>query len=112
MFVDTSRAINVNLGETDNKKALDARKKQLLKEKKKYGLGDDEEIKLSWNLFHEAANYYAKKNKFDAGIKAIDQALGALMRDKIEQVPDFDESGITKCLLLRFGFYGCLDVLN
>ena len=90
---------------TENKKAIDARKKQVLKEKKKYGLGgEDEENQLSWKLFHEAAYYYATKNKFDAGIKAIDQALGALMRDKIEQVPDFDENGITKCLLLRFGF--------
>ena len=106
MFVDTSRAINVNLGETDNKKALDARKKQLLKEKKKYGLADpdDEDNKLSWDLFYTAAYYYAKKSKYDAGIKAIDQALGALMRDKIEQVPSFDEKLITKCLILRFGF--------
>ena len=35
IFVDTSRAIGVTMGETDNKKALDQRKKQLLKEKRK-----------------------------------------------------------------------------
>ena len=103
MFVDTSRAINVTMGETDNKKALDQRRKQLLKEKKKYGLADpdDEEQKLSWDLFYTKAYYYAKNGKYDAGIKTVDQALGALMRDKIEQVPDFDPRGIPKCLLLR-----------
>ena len=36
IFVDTSRAIGVTMGETDNKKALDQRKKQLLKEKSKF----------------------------------------------------------------------------
>jgi len=34
-------------------------------------------------------------------MKAIDQALGSLMRDKIEQSPFFDPKGIPKCLLLR-----------
>ena len=55
MFVDTSRAVNVTMGETDNKKALDQRKKQLLKEKRKYGLADpDEEAnKLSWEMFYD-----------------------------------------------------------
>ena len=55
MFVDTSRAVNVTMGETDNKKALDQRKKQLMKEKRKYGLADpDEEAnKLSWEMFYD-----------------------------------------------------------
>ena len=55
MFVDTSRAVNVAMGETDNKKALDQRKKQLMKEKRKYGLADpDEEAnKLSWEMFYD-----------------------------------------------------------
>ena len=35
IFIDTSRAIGVTMGETDNKKALDQRKKQILKEKRK-----------------------------------------------------------------------------
>ena len=53
--MDTSRAVNVTMGETDNKKALDQRKKQLMKEKRKYGLADpDEEAnKLSWEMFYD-----------------------------------------------------------
>ena len=34
-------------------------------------------------------------------MKAVDGALGALMRDKIEQAINFDPKGIPKCLLLR-----------
>ena len=34
IFVDSSRAVGVTIGETDTKKALDQRKKQLLKEKR------------------------------------------------------------------------------
>ena len=45
------------MGETDNKKALDQRKKQLLKEKRKYGLGEEEESQLSWD------SYYLKVSK-------------------------------------------------
>ena len=33
IFVDSNRAVGVTIGETDTKKALDQRKKQLLKEK-------------------------------------------------------------------------------
>ena len=71
IFVDSSRAVGVTIGETDTKKALDQRKKQLLKEKRntfsdiqfswwyicagKYGLEIEEEgEKLSWE------NYYDK----------------------------------------------------
>merc|ERR1711923_165629 len=34
-------------------------------------------------------------------MKAIEGALGALMRDKIEQSKNYDETGITRCLILR-----------
>ena len=34
-------------------------------------------------------------------MKAIEGALGALMRDKIEQSKHYDITGIPKCLLLR-----------
>ena len=34
-------------------------------------------------------------------MKAIEGALGALMRDKIEQSKHYDLTGIPKCLLLR-----------
>ena len=40
------------MGETDNKKALDQRKKQLLKEKRKYGLAEEEETQLSWESYY------------------------------------------------------------
>ena len=46
IFVDTSRAIGVTMGETDNKKALDQRKKQLLKEKRKINLPFTELLEL------------------------------------------------------------------
>lgn len=52
LFVDKNRAVNVTMGETDNKKALDQRKKQLLKEKRKYGLEEDEEHKLPWEIYY------------------------------------------------------------
>ena len=34
-------------------------------------------------------------------MKAIEGALGALMRDKIEQSKHYDVTGIPRCLLLR-----------
>ena len=34
-------------------------------------------------------------------MKAIDQALGALMRDKIENPLKFEEKAIPKCFALR-----------
>ena len=52
LFVDKSRAVGVTMGETDNKKALDQRKKQLLKEKRKYGLAEEEETQLSWESYY------------------------------------------------------------
>ena len=54
LFIDKNRAMGVNMGETDNKKALEARKKQLKKEKLKYGLAgiDEEENKLPWEIFY------------------------------------------------------------
>ena len=62
MFVDTNRGMAVVMGETDNKKALDQRKKKLLKEKRKYGLGanvGDEEVVLPWD------SYYSKVTQVD-----------------------------------------------
>ena len=47
------------------------------------------------------AEYYGKLKNFESGLKTVDQALGALMRDKIEQAPTFDPKGIPKCLILR-----------
>ena len=40
IFVDSSSAVGVTIGETDTKKALDQRKKQLLKEKSKKVLSE------------------------------------------------------------------------
>jgi len=54
---------------------------------------------MIWLYFQ--AYHYGKQNKFEAGMKAIDAGLGALMRDKIEQSPSFNPRGIPKCLLLR-----------
>ena len=45
------------MGETDNKKALDQRKKQLLKEKRKYGLAEEEETQLSWESYYSKVFY-------------------------------------------------------
>ena len=50
--MDKSRAVGVTMGETDNKKALDQRKKQLLKEMRKYGLAEEEETQLSWDSYY------------------------------------------------------------
>ena len=46
------------MGETDNKKALDQRKKQLAKEKRKYGLGDEEESHMSWEIYYSKVHRY------------------------------------------------------
>ena len=54
MFVDTNRGMAVTMGEKDNKKAIDKRKKNLIKEQLKYGKGVAEEVELSWD------HYYAK----------------------------------------------------
>ena len=54
MFVDTNRGMAVLTGEKDNKKAIDKRKKNLIKEKLKYGKDVVEEVELSWD------HYYAK----------------------------------------------------
>ena len=52
LFVDKNRAVGVTMGETDNKKALDQRKKQLLKEKRKYGLAEEDESQISWEIYY------------------------------------------------------------
>ena len=56
---------------------------------------------MSRYKFFLQAEYYGKQKKFESGLKTVDQALGALMRDKIEQAPTFNPKGIPKCLLLR-----------
>ena len=53
------------------------------------------------NYFRPEACYYERQKFTEAGMKAIDGALGALMRDKIEQSLHYDPKGIPKCLLLR-----------
>lgn len=53
------------------------------------------------NYFRLEACYYERQKFTEAGMKAIDGALGALMRDKIEQSLHYDPQGIPKCLLLR-----------
>ena len=58
MFVDKNRGIAVVMGEKDNKKAIDMMKKNLIKEKMKYGkgAGDDYENEAELNWEH----YYTK----------------------------------------------------
>ena len=54
IFIDTSRAIGVTMGETDNKKALDQRKKQLLKEKRKISLPKGRVMSEIFYIMHKA----------------------------------------------------------
>ena len=107
------------MGEKDNKKAIDKRKKNLIKEKLKYGKDVVEEVELSWDHYYAKvksqiklgnesyegllfqATHYQKHRKIGAGMKVINQALSALMRDKIEGFKFFAK-GVPKCLLLRF----------
>ena len=53
MFVDTNRGMAVVMGEKDNKKAIDKRKKNLIKEKIKYGKEVEEEVDLGWDHYYE-----------------------------------------------------------
>ena len=61
MFVDKSRGMAVLMGEKDNKKALDKRKKNLIKEKMKYGKSsrDDEidEVDLNWEHYYNKVEF-------------------------------------------------------
>ena len=56
MFVDTNRGMAVVMGEKDNKMAINKRKKNLMKEKLKYGTcgGNEfeEEVALSWDHYY------------------------------------------------------------
>ena len=53
MFVDKSRGISVVMGEIDNKKAMDKRKKALIKEGLKYGTNcNEEEVDLNWEHYY------------------------------------------------------------
>ena len=61
MFVDTNRGMAVVMGETDNKKALDQRKKKIAKEKMKYGQVagsgiEEDELTLSWESYYSNVN--------------------------------------------------------
>ena len=58
-------------------------------------------MKIVIQLKPYQACYYEQQKYIEAGMKAIEGALGALMRDKIEQSKNYDEAGITRCLLLR-----------
>ena len=53
MFVDTNRGMAVVMGEKDNKKAIDKRKKSLIKEKLKYGKAVEQEVELGWDHYYE-----------------------------------------------------------
>ena len=58
MFVDKNRGISVVMGEVDNKKAMDKRKKALIKESLKYGKNVlQDEVELNWE------HYYTKVSK-------------------------------------------------
>ena len=54
MFVDKNRGMAVLMGERDNKKDIDKRKRSLIKEKMKYGKDVVEEVELNWG------HYFAK----------------------------------------------------
>ena len=53
MFVDKSRGISVVMGEKDNKTAMEKRKKNLIKEKLKFGktCNMEEEVELNWDHY-------------------------------------------------------------
>ena len=51
-------------------------------------------------LITSKACYYQKLRKVEAGMKMVNNALSALMRDKIDGY-NYYEKGVPKCLLLR-----------
>ena len=51
--MDTNRGMAVVMGEKDNKKAIDKRKKSLIKEKLKYGKAVEQEVELGWDHYYE-----------------------------------------------------------
>ena len=61
MFVDKSRGISVVMGEKDNKQAMDKRRKNLIKEKLKYGkAGIEEEVELKWDHYYTKVDIFKK----------------------------------------------------
>ena len=61
MFVDKSRGISVVMGEKDNKQAMDKRRKNLIKEKLKYGKsGIEEEVELKWDHYYTKVDIFKK----------------------------------------------------
>ena len=70
MFVDKNRGMAVVMGETDNKKALDVRKRNIAKEKTKYGKAaaedpEYEELTLSWEAYYNKVNFFLKPKSSD-----------------------------------------------
>ena len=61
MFVDTNRGMAVVMGEKDNKKAIDKRKKSLIKEKLKYGKAVEQEVELGWDHYYEKVIFCKKE---------------------------------------------------
>ena len=66
LFVDKSRGMAVVMGEKDNKKEFDKRKKNLIKEKMKFGkgVGMEEEVELNWDHYYKKVGcQYVKDRK-------------------------------------------------
>ena len=62
MFVDKNRGISVVMGEKDNKMAMDKRKKNLIKEKLKYGKNCfEEEVELKWEHYYTKVEFQKYK---------------------------------------------------
>ena len=64
MFVDKNRGMAVLMGEKDNKKAIDKRRKNLIKEKQKYGksAGDlEDEVDLNWDHYYTKVKFHNDK---------------------------------------------------
>ena len=56
MVVDKNRGISVVMGEKDNKQAMDKRRKNLIKERLKYGkAGIEEEVK--WEHYYTEVEF-------------------------------------------------------
>ena len=53
MFIDKNRGVSVVMGEKDNKTVIDKRKKNLIKEKLKFGKSCfEEEVELNWDHYY------------------------------------------------------------
>ena len=65
LFVDKSRGMAVVMGEKDNKKEFDKRKKNLIKEKMKFGkgVGMEEEVELNWEHYYKKVGSQYRKDR-------------------------------------------------